>query len=75
MTHGLTTFQASAIIEQARDALELIEGSLGKTGAEYADAAQEAMRVALENQIRIAETLEKIKIEFDKFEDGINKIL
>ena len=75
MTHGLTSFKASDIIEQARDALELIDGSMGKSGADYADAAQEAMRVALENQIRIAETLEKVKIEFDKFEEGLSKIL
>ena len=73
--HGLTSFKSSELIEQARQALDLIDNSMGKNNADYADAAQEAMRVALENQIKIAETLEKIKIEFDKFENGLNKIL
>ena len=30
---------------------------------------------ALENQMKIAETLDLIKQEFDKFEEGLNKIL
>ena len=73
--HGLTQFKSSELIEQARQALEVIETASSKDMEMYADAAHEALKVALENQIRIAETLEKIKLEFDKFEDGINKIL
>ena len=73
--HGLTLFKSSELIDQARQAIEVIETSAGKDVEVYADAAHEALRIALENQIKIAETLEKIKLEFDKFEDGINKIL
>lgn len=73
--HGLTLFKASEIIEQARQGIELIDGSEGADVPALLEAAQEALRLTLENQVRIAETLEKIKIEFDKFEDGLGKIL
>ena len=73
--HGLTQFKSSELIEQARQAIKVIETSSGKDVEAYADAAHEALKVAIENQIKIAETLEKIKLEIDQFEDGINKIL
>jgi hypothetical protein len=73
--HGLTAFKSSEIIEQARQALEVIEQAPERDVEAYADASVEAVKIALENQIRIADVLEKIKIEFDKFEDGLSKIL
>ena len=73
--HGLTQFKSSEIIEAARQALEVIDTAPQKDIEAYADAAHESLKVALENQIKIAEVLEKIKMEFDKFEDGLNKIL
>ena len=73
MTHGLTQFKASEIIEKARGVLELMDRHVdGDAGA---DARHEGLRVALENQMKIAETLDLIKQEFDKFEEGLNKIL
>ena len=71
----LTQFKSSELIEQARQALEVIEAASGRDMEVYADAVHEALKVTLENQIKIVDTLERIKLEFDKFEDGINKIL
>ena len=73
--HGLTMFKASEIIEQARQGVELIDTSEGADVPALLEATHEALRLALANQVRIAETLEKIKMEFDKFEDGLGKIL
>lgn len=73
MTHGLAQFRASELVGKARSALELMEAS--PDGDAGFDAIHEALRIALENQMMIAETLDLIKKEFDKFEAGLDKIL
>lgn len=73
MTHGLAHFRSGELVEKARGALELMEAaSEGEAGL---DAVQESLRVVLENQMKIAETLDLIKKEFDKFEAGLDQIL
>lgn len=83
--HGLTKFDAKALVDKAQSALELLESTRdgGKPDGDNpdgneaagADAMHETLRVVLENQMRIAETLDLIKKEFDKFEEGLGKIL
>ena len=73
MTHGLAHFRADEIIEKARGALDLMERAAD--GEAAVDALHEVTRVVLENQMKIAETLDLIKKEFDKFEEGLDKIL
>ena len=73
MTHGLAQFRASEIAEKARGVLDLLDQNQDGDGA--LDAVHEGLRVALENQMKIVETLDLIKQEFDKFEAGLDKIL
>lgn len=73
MTHGLAQFRASELVDKARGALELMETA--SDGEAALDAVHESLRVALENQMKIAETLDLIKKEFDKFEAGLDQIL
>lgn len=73
MTHGLAHFRASEITEKARGVLDLLDKNQDGDGG--LDAVHEGLRIALENQMKIAETLDLIKQEFDKFEEGLNKIL
>lgn len=75
MAHGLAFFKARELVDKAEGALKLIDVDHGGDDGGQVEAAQEVLRVVLENQIRIAETLELIKQEFDKFEEGIGKIL
>ena len=75
MAHGLAKFSAQDLIERAQSAASLIDASLEPREDLSADALVEILKIALENQITIAETLGLIKQEFDKFEEGINKIL
>ena len=72
MTHGLAHFRANEIIEKARGVLDLMDKAL--EGDAAIDAVHEGLRAALENQMKIAETLDLIKKEFDKFEEGLDKI-
>ncbi len=73
MTHGLAHFRASELSDKARGVLDLLDDNQDGDGA--LDAINEGLRVALENQMKIVETLDLIKQEFDKFEAGLNKIL
>ena len=73
MTHGLAQFQADEIIDKARGVLDLMDKA--RDGDAAIDAIHEGLRTALENQMKIAETLDLIKKEFDKFEEGLSKIL
>ena len=73
MTHGLAQFRANELADKARSVLDLLDKNLDGEGA--LDAVHEGLRVALENQMKIAETLDLIKQEFDKFEAGLDKIL
>ena len=75
MAHGLAKFKAQELIDKAQSATSLIDGSLEQHQELNADALVEILKIALENQVKIAETLDLIKQEFDKFEEGINKIL
>ena len=73
MTHGLARFRANELADKARSVLDLLDKNL--EGESALDAVYEGLRVALENQMKIAETLDLIKQEFDKFEAGLDKIL
>lgn len=73
MTHGLTQFRANEISEKARGVLDLLDRN--EEGESAIDAIHEGLKLTLENQIKIAETLDLIKQEFDKFEAGLDKIL
>ena len=73
MTHGLAQFRAADIAEKARGVLDLLDRN--EIGDAAIDAIHEGLRVTLENQVKIAETLDLIKQEFDKFEAGLDKIL
>jgi hypothetical protein len=76
VAHGLTKFVAQDLIKSATSAKQLLEEvTTGAPDRNHADALQEAVQVALENQIKIAETLDLIKTEFDKFEDGLSRIM
>ena len=75
MAHGLAKFDAKDLIDKARSASSLIDGSLEPDKDLDADALVEILKITLENQIKIAETLDLIKQEFDKFEEGLSKIL
>lgn len=75
MAHGLNKFDAQELIDKARGALQLIDKTPEQGDDASLDAAHETLRVVLENQMRIAETLDLIKKEFDKFEEGLGKIL
>lgn len=75
MAHGLTHFKVVEIVDKAQSALQLLDSNATGDEAASVDAAHEALKIALENQVTIAETLDLIKIEFDKFEAGLSKIL
>ena len=75
MPHGLTYFNAQELVDKAQGALKLIDSTLESGQDASFEATQETLRVVIENQMRIAETLDLIKQEFDKFEEGLGKIL
>lgn len=75
MSHGLAPFKARELIHKAEGALKLLESALENGTDSHHDATHEVLRVVLENQMKIVETLDLIKAEFDKFEEGLGKIL
>lgn len=75
MAHGLAKFKAQDLIDKARSAASLLDASLEQHHELNADALVESLKIALENQVEIAGTLDLIKQEFDKFEEGLSKIL
>lgn len=65
--HALTYFRGSHIVNEAKEALSAIES--GQVSGSKR-SLEDAVKTLLENQIQLAEALEKVKVEFDQHEKG-----
>lgn len=63
--HALTYFHGGQIVKEAKEALSAMEaGQVSGSGKSLEDA----VKILLENQIQLAEALERVKREFDQRE-------